>query len=43
MKYNPVQTNTMPIKAKIKNLVWRIVNKTLFKYTPYCFSIDGQC
>lgn len=39
MKYNPVQTNTMPIKAKIKNLVWRIVNKTLFKYTPYCFSI----
>lgn len=39
MKYNPVQTNTMPIKAKIKNLLWRIVNKTFFRYTPHCFSI----
>lgn len=32
--YSPVQTNTLPIKIKIKNLTWLTINKTLFRVTP---------
>lgn len=39
MNYNPVQTGTIPINYKIKHNLWRIVNKTLFRFTPHCFSI----
>jgi len=34
MNYNPVQTNQMPTGLKVKNLVWKLVNKTLFRFTP---------
>ena len=34
MVYNPIQTNAMPLKDKIKNLGWQIINKTLFRFTP---------
>lgn len=34
MNYNPVQTNQMPTGLKVKNLVWKLVNKTLLKFTP---------
>lgn len=34
MKYNPIQTNTMPTKDKIKNMAWKLVNKTVFRFTP---------
>ena len=34
MIFNPIQTNAMPLKDKLKNMVWKIVNKTLFRFTP---------
>lgn len=34
MEFNPIQTNTMPIKYKILNLAWCIINCTLFRFTP---------
>lgn len=39
MTFNPVQTNTMPFKAKLKNLFWTIINSTLFRFTPPMFRI----
>lgn len=39
MEYNPIQTNTMSGKEKLKNLIWHFVNVTLFKYSPSHFSI----
>lgn len=32
--FNPIQTNAMPLKDKLKNMVWKCVNKTLFRFTP---------
>lgn len=37
MHYNPIQTNTMPLKCKLKNMVWKLVNKTLFRLSPSHF------
>ncbi len=34
MNYNPVQTNQMPTSLKVKNLAWKLVNKSLFRFTP---------
>lgn len=34
MTYNPVQTNQMPIRDKVLNYVWKLVNSTLFRFTP---------
>lgn len=34
MKYNPIQTNAMPVKDKMKNLAWAFVNKTFFRFSP---------
>ncbi|WP_041584050.1 DapH/DapD/GlmU-related protein [Phocaeicola salanitronis] len=39
MIFNPIQTNAMPLKDKLKNMVWRIVNKTLFRFTPPYLSL----
>lgn len=39
MEYNPIQTNAMPIKDKIKNLFWTYINMTLFRFTPSHFKI----
>lgn len=32
--FNPVQTSSMPRSEKIKNMIWGIVNLTLFRATP---------
>lgn len=32
--YQPVQTNQMPLTQKFKNLIWGIVNSTIFRITP---------
>ncbi len=32
--YSPVQTNQMPASQKIKNIIWGIINSTLFRFTP---------
>ena len=32
--FNPIQTNAIAVKDKLKNGVWRLVNKTLFRFTP---------
>ena len=32
--YLPTQTNTLPIKTKVKNLLWLGINKTIFRLTP---------
>ena len=32
--FQPIQTNAMPQKDKIKNLIWRVVNVTLFRWSP---------
>lgn len=37
--YNPVQTNEMPCSEKVRNIIWRIVNSTLFRVTPPYLSI----
>ncbi len=37
--FNPIQTNTLPMKYKLKNMVWKFVNKTLFRFTPPYFTI----
>ena len=34
MEFKPVQTNEMPRDEKIKNLVWGMVNSTIFRLTP---------
>lgn len=34
MNYNPVQTNQMPTGLKVKNLIWKVINKTFFRFTP---------
>ena len=39
MEYNPVQTNTMPFKDKLLNMLWTVINKTVFRFTPSRFSI----
>ena len=36
--FNPIQTNAMPLKDKLKNMVWKSVNKTLFRFTPPRFN-----
>ena len=33
-EFHPVQTNTMPLGMKMRNLMWGIVNSTLFRFTP---------
>jgi putative colanic acid biosynthesis acetyltransferase WcaF len=32
--FNPVQTNEIPTFVKLKNIVWRIINKTVFRIIP---------
>lgn len=32
--YTPVQTNQMPASQKIKNIIWGMINSTLFRFTP---------
>lgn len=39
MKFEPIQTNTLPLRDKCKNLVWLLVNKTLFRFSPPKFFI----
>ena len=34
MQYNPTQTNQMPFKSKVRNMAWKVVNKSLFRFTP---------
>lgn len=33
--FTPVQTNTMPLKEKLLSLIWKMVNNTLFRYSPF--------
>lgn len=35
--YTPVQTNEMPASAKIKNMIWGMINATVFRITPTLF------
>lgn len=37
MEFNPIQTNAMPLKDKVLNIIWSIVNNTLFRFTPPLF------
>lgn len=32
--YTPIQTNEMPTSQKIKNIIWHIINSTVFRFTP---------
>lgn len=32
--YSPIQTNGMPINQKFKNIIWLIINNSLFRFTP---------
>ena len=32
--YNPIQTNQMPFKSKVRNMAWKALNKSLFRFTP---------
>lgn len=33
-RFNPIQTSSMPRSEKIKNMIWGVVNNTLFRITP---------
>lgn len=37
--FKPIQTNAMPRKDKVKNLVWGMINISLFRFTPPRFNI----
>ena len=37
--YTPIQTNQMPFKSKVRNMVWKAVNKSLFRFTPPIFTV----
>ena len=37
--FNPIQTNAMPTKDKLRNMAWKIVNKTFFRFTPPYLSL----
>lgn len=39
MNYNPIQTNALPMKSKLKNAFWKLINKTVFRFTPPHFDI----
>ena len=32
--FNPIQTNAMPMRDKLKNMAWKCINKSLFRFTP---------
>lgn len=32
--YTPIQTNVMPASQKIKNIIWQLINNTIFRFTP---------
>lgn len=36
--FNPIQTNAMPMKYKLRNMAWKFVNRTLFRFTPPRFN-----
>ena len=36
--FNPIQPNAMPMKDKLKNIAWKFVNKTVFRFTPPRFN-----
>ena len=38
MEFNPVQTNQMPSHLKLKNAAWKVVNNTLFRFSPSHFA-----
>lgn len=40
--YNPIQTCAMPRSEKILNMIWGIVNSTLFRITPPTFGNQPQ-
>lgn len=33
--YAPIQTDPFPVKTKIKSRIWKMVNRTFFRYSPY--------
>ncbi|MCF0199098.1 MAG: putative colanic acid biosynthesis acetyltransferase [Bacteroidaceae bacterium] len=37
--FTPIQSNTLSTRAKLRNAVWCLVNKTLFRWTPSRFGI----
>lgn len=37
--FNPIQTSGMPLRDKILNYCWKLVNKSLFRFTPPIFLI----
>lgn len=41
-RFNPIQTNSMPRSEKIKNMIWGVVNNTLFRITPPVLSINRK-
>lgn len=42
VKFNPVQTNEMPRSEKIMNMIWGMVNSTIFRITPPILSINRK-
>jgi putative colanic acid biosynthesis acetyltransferase WcaF len=39
MKFDPIQTNTLPFNEKLINLAWFFVNRTLFRFSPPTLSL----
>lgn len=39
VEFKPIQTNAMPIGDKLKNMVWKLVNRTLYRFTPPILTI----
>lgn len=40
--FNPIQTNAMPLCDKLKNMLWQIVNRLFFRFSPRYFSLFNK-
>ena len=38
-EFEPIQTNAMPNGDKLKNMAWKLVNRTLYRFTPPILTI----
>ncbi len=35
--YHPVQTNPFPLKVKFLSLAWKMVNASIYRFSPFFF------
>lgn len=40
--FTPIQKNAMPLREKWIELLWSVVNNTLYKYSPFFVDVGGD-